>query len=152
MLCSLSSRLLHLHLKKTISKNLFTVFCSLCSALTSSSKPSPYNSSFLHLVLPLNDAQVRREPSGYKWAAGPDCISARLLRSWAEQLCGVQLHMFGLRLNLGKVSLEAAPRLMQQRCQNWCWTLVGTNCLHSQGKDCETVTRINTWEFTWKTN
>jgi len=36
-------------------------------------------------------------------ATGPDSISSRLLKSCADQLCGIVEHVFNLSLRLGKV-------------------------------------------------
>ncbi|KAI4878441.1 hypothetical protein NFI96_034387, partial [Prochilodus magdalenae] len=55
--------------------------------------------------LSFTTAQVRNELRKIKAkkAAGPDGISARLLKSCADQLCGVVEHMFSMSLKLGRV-------------------------------------------------
>ncbi|KAI4894000.1 hypothetical protein NFI96_013038, partial [Prochilodus magdalenae] len=52
------------------------------------------------------DSQVRSELRKIKTrkAAGPDGISSRLLKSCANELCGVAGHIFNLSLRLGRVS------------------------------------------------
>uniref|UniRef100_A0A674NYW7 Reverse transcriptase domain-containing protein n=1 Tax=Takifugu rubripes TaxID=31033 RepID=A0A674NYW7_TAKRU len=44
-------------------------------------------------------------------ATGPDGISSRLLKSCADQLCGIFSHMFNLSLRLGRV-----PQLWKTSC------------------------------------
>ncbi|KAI4889719.1 hypothetical protein NFI96_009930 [Prochilodus magdalenae] len=57
-------------------------------------------------------AQVRNELRKIKAkAAGPDGISARLLKSCADQLCRVVEHMFNMSLKLGRV-----PQLWKTSC------------------------------------
>ncbi|KAI4873924.1 hypothetical protein NFI96_008574 [Prochilodus magdalenae] len=63
--------------------------------------------------LSFTTAQVRNELRKIKAkkAAGPDGISARLLKSCADQLCGVVEHMFNMSLKLGRV-----PQLWKTSC------------------------------------
>ena len=55
--------------------------------------------------LSLTTTQVRNQLRKIKArkAAGPDGISSRLLKSCADQLCGIVEHMFNLSLKLGRV-------------------------------------------------
>ena len=57
--------------------------------------------------------QVRRElrKIKVKKAAGLDGISSRLLKSCADQLCGIVEHVFNLSLKLGRV-----PQLWKTSC------------------------------------
>ena len=57
--------------------------------------------------------QVRKELRRIKVrkATGPDGISSRLLKSCADQLCGIAEHIFNLSLRLGKV-----PELWKTSC------------------------------------
>ncbi|KAL3984483.1 hypothetical protein ACER0C_016108 [Sarotherodon galilaeus] len=63
--------------------------------------------------LSLSTTQVRRELRRIKVkkAAGPDGISSRVVRSCADQLCGVMEHLFNLSLRLGRV-----PQLWKTSC------------------------------------
>ncbi|KAI4883190.1 hypothetical protein NFI96_029396, partial [Prochilodus magdalenae] len=63
--------------------------------------------------LSFTTAQVRNELRKIKAkkAAGPDGISARLLKSCADQLCRVVEHMFSMSLKLGRV-----PQLWKTSC------------------------------------
>ncbi|KAI4894320.1 hypothetical protein NFI96_009751 [Prochilodus magdalenae] len=63
--------------------------------------------------LSFTTAQVRNELRKIKAkkAAGPDGISARLLKSCGDQLCGVLEHMFSMSLKLGRV-----PQLWKTSC------------------------------------
>uniref|UniRef100_A0A669BD36 Reverse transcriptase domain-containing protein n=1 Tax=Oreochromis niloticus TaxID=8128 RepID=A0A669BD36_ORENI len=63
--------------------------------------------------LSLSTTQVRRELRRIngKKAAGPDGISSRVVRSCADQLCGVIEHLFNLSLRLGRV-----PQLWKTSC------------------------------------
>ncbi|CAI5692216.1 unnamed protein product [Oreochromis niloticus] len=60
-----------------------------------------------------SSTQVRRELMRIngKKAAGPDSISSRVVRSCADQLCGVMEHLFNLSLRLGRV-----PQLWKTSC------------------------------------
>ncbi|KAI5103643.1 gastrula zinc finger protein XlCGF28.1-like [Silurus meridionalis] len=95
---------------------------SLCTAISSqtihntpNSPPLPIPSSqhSSQYTLPLTEAQVRMELRKIKArkAAGPDGISSRLLKTCADQLCGILLYMFDLSLKLGKV-----PQIWKTSC------------------------------------
>uniref|UniRef100_A0A674MTI7 Catenin alpha-2 n=1 Tax=Takifugu rubripes TaxID=31033 RepID=A0A674MTI7_TAKRU len=63
--------------------------------------------------LSLTPHQVRKalKKNRARKATGPDGISSRLLRSCADQLCGIFSHMFNLSLKLGRV-----PQLWKTSC------------------------------------
>ncbi|KAL0192386.1 hypothetical protein M9458_010682, partial [Cirrhinus mrigala] len=95
---------------------------SICTALSSQSAHNTFDlpplSTLLsplstHDILPLTEAQVKRELRRLKSrkAAGPDGISPMLLKTCADQPCGILLYMFGLSLKLGKV-----PQLWKTSC------------------------------------
>lgn len=69
----------------------------------SESPPTQIPSSSLSLTT----VQVRKELRRIKRrkAAGPDGVSARILKSCADQLCGIVEHVFNLSLKLGRVPL-----------------------------------------------
>uniref|UniRef100_A0A669DTM0 Reverse transcriptase domain-containing protein n=1 Tax=Oreochromis niloticus TaxID=8128 RepID=A0A669DTM0_ORENI len=81
------------------------------------SSPPPTTASNTHSTqgssLSLSTTQVRRELRRIKAkkAAGPDGISSRVVRSCADQLCGVMEHLFNLSLRLGRV-----PQLWKTSC------------------------------------
>ncbi|KAK7896418.1 hypothetical protein WMY93_021743 [Mugilogobius chulae] len=64
-------------------------------------------------ALSVTAAQVRRELKRIKTrkAAGPDCISPRLLKSCADELCGVMGHVFNMSLKL-----RVVPQLWKTSC------------------------------------
>ncbi|KAI5085540.1 hypothetical protein C0J45_23707, partial [Silurus meridionalis] len=68
--------------------------------------PIPSSQHSIQYTLPLTEAQVRMELRKIKArkAMGPDGISSRLLKTCADQLCGILLYMFDLNLKLGKTS------------------------------------------------
>ncbi|TWW71601.1 RNA-directed DNA polymerase from mobile element jockey [Takifugu flavidus] len=63
--------------------------------------------------LSLTPHQVRKalKKNRARKATGPDSISSRLLKSCADQLCGIFSHMFNLSLRLGRV-----PQLWKTCC------------------------------------
>ncbi|TWW59319.1 hypothetical protein D4764_06G0008490 [Takifugu flavidus] len=63
--------------------------------------------------LSLTPHQVRKalKKNRARKATGPDGISSRLLKSCADQLCGIFSHMFNLSLRLGRV-----PQLWKTSC------------------------------------
>ncbi|KAI5095207.1 hypothetical protein C0J45_15282 [Silurus meridionalis] len=75
--------------------------------------PIPSSQHSIQYTLPLTEAQVRMELRKIKArkAMGPDGISSRLLKTFADQLCGILLYMFDLSLKLGKV-----PQLWKTSC------------------------------------
>ncbi|KAK7922573.1 hypothetical protein WMY93_009475 [Mugilogobius chulae] len=64
-------------------------------------------------ALSVTAAQVRRQLKRIKTrkAAGPDCISPRLLKSCADELCGVMEHVFNMSLKL-----RVVPQLWKTSC------------------------------------
>ena len=63
-----------------------------------SNSPPPQSALFTPLHL---KRQLSKLPTGK--AAGPDCVSPRVLRACAEQLCGVLHRVFNMSLSLQKV-------------------------------------------------
>uniref|UniRef100_A0A674ML85 Reverse transcriptase domain-containing protein n=1 Tax=Takifugu rubripes TaxID=31033 RepID=A0A674ML85_TAKRU len=63
--------------------------------------------------LSLTPHQVRKalKKNRARKATGPDGISSRLLKSCADQLCGIFSHTFNLSLRLGRV-----PQLWKTSC------------------------------------
>ncbi|TWW66494.1 hypothetical protein D4764_20G0005260 [Takifugu flavidus] len=74
----------------------------------SSCPPSP---SLMNLSLTQHQVRKALKKNRARKATGPDGISSRLLKSCADQLCGIFSHMFNLSLKLGRV-----PQLWKTSC------------------------------------
>ena len=82
-------------------------------ARSPTTQPTPSNTQPPSSSLSLTSDQVRHELRKLKTkkAAGPDDISSRLLKSCADQLCGIVEHIFNMSLMLGRV-----PQLWKTSC------------------------------------